>query len=144
MKVLKRWVTTFAWFVVWVSLFVFGVVMPSHGAHTEEPEVYPDVMATFGCFEEQVALNLLEVWEAKGQYWFSEVGDQYMQSGECFFLYDPGYPAYVDRVVRKSDKKFEGEDAYVVEAHFLGAAPGKTFFFMYYGELPIRARRSAA
>ena len=70
--------------------------------------------------------------------------NQYLQVGECFSLYGPGYPAYIDRAVKKADKKFEGEDAYVVEAHFWGAPPGKTFFFMYYGELPARARRSAA
>ena len=114
------------------------------GAHMEKPEVYPDVMVTFGCLDEQVALNLHEVWEIKGNYWFSEVGNQYMQTGECFFLTEPGYPAYIDRVVKKAGKKFKGEDAYVVEAHFFGAAKGKTFFFMYYGELPVRARRSAA
>ncbi len=128
------------------ALILLALTIPSQvqGAHTEEPEVYPDVLVTFGCFDEKVALNLHEIWEVKGDYWFKEVGSQYMQTGECFFLYDPGYPAYVDRVVKKADKKFEGENAYVVEAHFYGASPGKTFFFMYYGELPVRARRSAA
>ena len=123
-----------------------ALVIPghAHGAHTEKPEVYPDVLVTFGCFDEQVALNLHEVWEVKGQYWFSEVGDQYMETGECFFLTEPGYPAYIDRMVKKANKKFKGQPAYVVEAHFFGAAKGKTFFFMYYGELPVRARRSAA
>lgn len=129
-----------------VMFALIVIVFPgkASGAHTEKPEVYPDVMVTFGCFDEQVALNLHEIWEVKGQYWFSEVGNQYRQTGECFMLTEPGYPAYVDRVVSKADKKFKGEDAYVVEAHFLGASPGKTFFFMYYGELPVRARRSAA
>ena len=116
----------------------------ARGAHTEKPEVYPDVMVTFGCFDEQVALNLYEVWEVKGDHWFKEVGNQNMQTGECFFLTEPGYPAYIDRVVKKADKKFENQAAYVVEAHFYGASPGKTFFFMYYGQLPVRARRSAA
>ncbi len=143
MKLLRWWSVTIGWFLFWASLFLFGMVMPVQGAHTEEPPVAPDVMVTFGCLDEQVALNLHEVWEVKGQYWFSEVGNQYRQTGECFTLYEPGYPAYIDRVVNKSGKKFEGEDAYVVEAHFLGAPPGKTFFFMYYGELPARAHRSA-
>ncbi len=114
------------------------------GAHTEKPEVYPEVLITFGCLDEQVALNLHEIWEAKGNYWFSEVASQYVQAGECFILTEPGYPAYIDRVVKKADKKFKNQDAYVVEAHFFGASPGKTFFFLYYGELPVRARRSAA
>ena len=144
MKLLRWWSVTIGWFLFWASLFLFGMVIPVQGAHTEKPEVAPDVMVTFGCFNEQVALNLQEIWEVKGGYWFKEVGNQYMQTGECFFLYDPGYPAYVDRVVKKSDKKFNGENAYVVEAHFYGAAKGKTFFFMYYGELPIRARQRAA
>ena len=125
------------------ALVVTAAPGVARGAHTEKPEVYPEVLVTFGCFDEQVALNLHEVWETKGNYWFGEVGNQYMQTGECFFL-SGGYPAYIDRVVKKADKKFKNQDAYVVEDHFFGASPGKTFFFMYYGELPVRARRSAA
>ena len=129
--------------IFWGSLAVF-MATKAWGAHTEKPEVYPDVLVTFGCLDEQVTLNLQEVWEVKSYYWFSEVAGQYVQTGECFMLYESGYPAYIDRVVKKADKKFKGEDAYLVEAHFLGASPDKTFFFMYYGELPARARRSAA
>ncbi len=145
MKVLGEFVA-YMWVIIVVvaALAALGFSNPARGAHTEKSEVYPDVLVTFGCLDEQVALNLHEVWEAKGNYWFSEVADQYMQTGECFFLTEPGYPAYIDRVVKKADKKFEGENAYVVEAHFFGASPGKTFFFMYYGELPVRARRSTA
>ena len=136
-----------SWSVIWifaVSMLLFVMLAEeAHGAHTEKPEVFPDVLVSFGCLDEQVALNLQEVWEVKGNYWFREVASQYGETGECFFL-EYGYPAYVDRVVKKADKDFEGENAYVVEAHFWGAPPGKTFFFMYYGELPVRARRSAA
>ena len=127
-----------------VILLAFPGGEAVRAAHLEKPEVYPDVLVTFGCLDEQAALNLQEVWEVKGQYWFAEVAGQYMQGGECFFLTEPGYPAYIDRVVKKADKKFENQAAYVVEAHFYGASPGKTFFFMYYGELPVRAHRSAA
>ena len=138
---------TFRWsFIAAIIALALALSIPdeARGAHTEEPEVYPDVMVTFGCLDEQVTLNLQEVWEVKSYYWFSAVAGQYVQTGECFMLYEPGYPAYIDRVVKKADKKFKGEDAYLVEAHFYGAARGKTFFFMFYGELPVRARRSAA
>ena len=133
---------------IFAALAVVSTVLlfsgPARGAHTEKPEVYPDVLVTFGCLDEQVALNLQHVWEVKGLYWLSEAASEYVLEGECFLLTDPGYPAYIDRVVKKADKKLENQDAYVVEAHFWGAAKGKTFFFMYYGELPARARRSAA
>ncbi len=130
-------------------LFIFLAVMLSNtvnkawGAHTEKPEVSPDVLVTFGCFDEQVTLNLQAVWETRGNYWYSEVANQYVQNEECFLLTESGYPAYIDRVVKKAGKKFKDENAYVVEAHFLGASPGKTFFLLYYGELPVRASRSA-
>lgn len=113
------------------------------GKTRSEELPFPDLFVMYGCAQEQTSLNLAHIWVKKGKYWFNEAASDYVLNGECFILGDPGFPAYIDRVVRKVDKKFEGDDAYVVEGHFFGDPPEKTFFFMYHGELPAKARRSA-
>lgn len=104
----------------------------------------PDVLVTFGCFAEQTALDLAHVWEEKGDYYFDEMANEYLQSNECFILYEPGYPAYIDRMVKQLGKEFLGLPSYVVAAHFFGTPPigeenYKPFYFLYHGELPERA-----
>ena len=127
-------------------LFMLLVASFSNGAkgvHTEEPEVSPDVLVTFGFPEEDVVLNLAHAYETGGQQALDEAGSGYLMTLECFVI-EGGYLAYIDRVVKKTNYKYQGEDTYVVEAHFWGAPLDKVFYFLFYGELPVRARRSAA
>ncbi len=109
----------------------------------------PDVLVTFGCFQEQTALDLAHVWEEKGDYFFDEMANEYLQSNECFILYDPGYPAYIDRMVKKLSKDFQNLPSYVVEAHMYGSPSVgdegyMPFYFLFHGELPERAVRREA
>lgn len=112
-------------------------------------EESPDVLVTFGCFQEQTALDLAHVWKEKGEYYFNEIADAYLQTNECFLLYEPGYPAYIDRMVKEINKLFLGDRSYVVEAHMYGSPPVgdedyKPFYFLFHGELPERAVRREA
>ena len=125
-----------------IVLMLLALFFPGKVKGGELPN--PDLLVTFGCAQEQTTLNLAYVWEKKGEYWFLEAATDYVLNKECFSMTYPGYPGYVDRVVRKLDKKFYGSPAYVVEGHFYGAPPGKTFFFLFFGELPAKAHRSAA
>ena len=112
-------------------------------------EESPDVLITFGCFQEQTALDLAYVWEEKGDYFFDEAGNDYLLSGDCFVLYEPGYPAYIDRMVKKLSKDFQNLPSYVVEAHMYGSPSVgdegyMPFYFLFHGELPERAVRREA
>ncbi len=145
MKVWKniRWyAATLWWFCVWSTL-LFMLLHPgaARGAHAEDG-VSPDLLVQFWCLEEDVVLNLAHSYYTGGQGGLDEAGAGYMMNHECFVI-EGGYPAYIDRVVKKTSYRFKNMDTYVVEAHFWGAPPGKKFFFLYYGELPERARRSA-
>lgn len=109
----------------------------------------PDVLITFGCFQEQTALDLAYVWVEKGDYFFDEAGNDYLISGDCFVLYEPGYPAYIDRMVKKLSKDFQNLPSYVVEAHMYGSPSVgdegyMPFYFLFHGELPERAVRREA
>ena len=115
---------------------------PARGAHTEDG-VSPDLLVRFGCLEVDVVIELAHVYETRGQKKFDDVAALYVENRECVYILG-GYPAYIDRVVQKTNYKFKGKDTYVVEAHFWGTPPGKTFYLLYYGELPARAHRSAA
>ena len=120
-----------------------GVLMAMTFPSASRGEEPPDLFVGYGCFEEQTSLDLAHVWEKKGMYWLTEAANEYLQTEECFTLDTPGYPTYIDRVVKQLGKKVKGEDAYVVEGHFHGV-PEKPFFFLYHGEVPVKARRTAA
>ena len=148
MKVWKnfRWyAATLGWFCVWVAVvsLLLMALLPgaARGAHAENG-VSPDLLVQFWCLEEGVVLNLAHSYYTGGQGGLDEAAAGYIENRECFFM-EGGYPAYVDRAVEKTRYKFRGADTYVVEGHFWGAPPGRKFFFLYYGELPERARRSA-
>ena len=118
---------------------IFGIIaaflVPGQAKGSEHP---PDLLQAAGCLSEEVALDVSRVWEKKGEYWSNEKFFEYILAGKCFQLFE-GYPTYVVRTVKRLGKRYNGYVAYVVEARFLGAAPGKKFYFFFYGTLPAAA-----
>ena len=128
-------------FVISVALGVILAALPAQGAHANDEPA--EVIVSFGCLEADVAVELAHVHETMGYAKYSDAAALYVENGECIYI-PGGYPAYIDRVVKRTNYRFKGQATYVVEAHFWGALPGKTFYLLYYGELPARAHRSSA
>lgn len=137
---------------VLISLGIAGVILAaflfltSIANANEHP---PDLFVTFGCFQEQTTLDLAHVWVEKGDYYFDEAANEYLQLDECFVLYQPGWAAYIDRVVKRLSKDYNNMPSYVVEAHMysspaVGEEGYMPFYFLYHGDLPERAVRREA
>ena len=129
----------FSFIKITLAAVIFALVAALFISGQSKGEVHPpDLLQATGCLSERVALGGSDVWEKRGEYWSNEKFFEYILAGKCFQLFE-GYPTYVVRTVKRLGKRYNGYVAYVVEARFLGAAPGKKFYFFFYGTLPAAA-----